>query len=329
MGKMEKINGGGPLEFFCNTKDHAPAHFHVKHRQDGWEIRVYFMSSTDKTRLLTFKNSYFAEHYPDDISLAQATEIFFQRVKNKFLFFLDFESFKEHRELVSQLVHHNKNLIRIIVEVEPNLQFAAENLINEFSLSAARKTLIESGEDTLKRVIHAWKADAQKVLIADFNIDADLNFYLRSCDFQFYQGSLKKINLFKEVAIEKIKKFSVDVHGNYIYWSDLDYHLDLNFFRGEIDPEFKAKQILKSRSHEEHFATKMKFYREEKKINQNSFDGLSDKQIRRYEGGESYPTYKAMGVIAKKFGLTVTEYFEELQKIKITSGAAVATKPTG
>ncbi len=46
MPKIDSLPDGDQLEFFFNSLDHAPAHFHVKHSGGEWEIRVYILTST-------------------------------------------------------------------------------------------------------------------------------------------------------------------------------------------------------------------------------------------------------------------------------------------
>lgn len=48
MAKIDCIKNTGELEFFWNTSDHIPPHFHVKHKGGEWEIRVYFLESGSK-----------------------------------------------------------------------------------------------------------------------------------------------------------------------------------------------------------------------------------------------------------------------------------------
>lgn len=47
MAKIKAIPDGDELEFFFNSSDHMPEHFHVKHSGGRWEIRVYIKTSSD------------------------------------------------------------------------------------------------------------------------------------------------------------------------------------------------------------------------------------------------------------------------------------------
>jgi hypothetical protein len=47
MGKVDCFQVSG-LELYFNSSDHLPPHFHAL-KLDAWEIRVYFLTSTEKT----------------------------------------------------------------------------------------------------------------------------------------------------------------------------------------------------------------------------------------------------------------------------------------
>lgn len=60
MGKLEKIKNEGPLVYKWNTQDHRPPHFHVKHKEGKWEIRVFFQDCSETKLVYNFK---WPKHY--------------------------------------------------------------------------------------------------------------------------------------------------------------------------------------------------------------------------------------------------------------------------
>ncbi len=54
MGKVDVFHLPG-YECIFRSEDHNPAHFHVKNKQDGWEIRVFITTTTDKELDYNFK----------------------------------------------------------------------------------------------------------------------------------------------------------------------------------------------------------------------------------------------------------------------------------
>lgn len=55
MAKVKCIPIGGELEYFWNTNDHLPPHFHVKQKGGDWEIRVYLNEYREKKLGYDFK----------------------------------------------------------------------------------------------------------------------------------------------------------------------------------------------------------------------------------------------------------------------------------
>lgn len=55
VAKSTIVKDVGQLEVWWNTRDHFPPHFHVKHKQEGWQIRVYFDRCTRDDFIYDFK----------------------------------------------------------------------------------------------------------------------------------------------------------------------------------------------------------------------------------------------------------------------------------
>ncbi len=55
MGKSDIVRDIGKLEVWWNSEDHRPPHFHVKHKEEKWQIRVYFTKCTPNHLEYEFK----------------------------------------------------------------------------------------------------------------------------------------------------------------------------------------------------------------------------------------------------------------------------------
>jgi DNA-binding transcriptional regulator YiaG len=149
-------------------------------------------------------------------------------------------------------------------------------------------------------------------LIGDFDVDESGKFYLLDCRFKVHSGKLRDFDLFENASDEQLRDFKLHKFGSHIHWPDLDIHLDLNFFKRHLDPEFERKEISKSLKMNANFGEKMRELREQRGLKQNDFDGLSDRQIRRYENGEISPSYSSIELIAKRMNMSVSEYLGQL-----------------
>ena len=54
MGKVDAFKVSG-CECYFRSEDHDPPHFHVKHKQEGWDIRVFIHTTDEKTLSYDFK----------------------------------------------------------------------------------------------------------------------------------------------------------------------------------------------------------------------------------------------------------------------------------
>ncbi len=49
---------------------------------------------------------------------------------------------------------------------------------------------------------------------------------------------------------------------------------------------------------------------------QKDFGELSERQIRKYENGENYPSYESLQVISSTYGMSVNEYLDVLAEMR-------------
>jgi len=79
----------------------------------------------------------------------------------------------------------------------------------------------------IDRILHARKINAEKDLIADLKVFDSGKYALLGCDREIYYGNLNIFHWFNDQPIEKLQDFRIDHYGSYIYWKDLDIHMDL------------------------------------------------------------------------------------------------------
>jgi hypothetical protein len=110
------------------------------------------------------------------------------------------------------------------------------------------------------------------------------------------------------------EKFEIDEDGSFLHWSEPDIHLDLDTFRVAINPSaskraFDAKAIRNIR-----YGKAIARLRLEKGLKQSAIPGLSERQVRRFERGES-SGYESLGKMAAAHGVSLDEYLNELATI--------------
>jgi len=271
-----------------------------------------------EARLFAFEGSSLSETLKDKVTfLKSATRNAFRSAGSEFIVFVDYPTLDKYSAVLDGLKSNN-HFKGLVLSIEPHLfSLSFRVLQKQLSASLFKRLATVESEEAIKRFVHAWTQGGQEVLIGDFKVDPEGRFFLLDCRMGLHTGVLKNLEVFKDAALEQLQNFELDEFGNYIYWPELDVHLDLDSFKRELYPEFRKKEIAKALARTKRFGARMKAYRLEQKKRQSDFDGLSDKQIRRYESGEMAPTYKAIASIADAFGLQPSEYIDAIMQIEI------------
>lgn len=131
-----------------------------------------------------------------------------------------------------------------------------------------------------------------------------------STDFHRLEVPISKIVPLTKDGREKAERFEIDEDGSYIYWPDLDIHLGWEQFQQVVDPAAVQRAKQKSREFNVRYGCAIRKVREEKGLAMTAIQGLSHKQLRRIERGESRLTSKAARKIAQAHGMTPNEYLQ-------------------
>ncbi len=111
-----------------------------------------------------------------------------------------------------------------------------------------------------------------------------------------------------------VRRFSIDPDGSFIYSPDLDVHLGWNQFLQAVDPAEFRKAQQRSAQFNARYGAAIRRVREAAGIVQSEVEGLSERQVRRIEHGESRATSAAIAALAKAHGLDANTYMGKLTK---------------
>jgi hypothetical protein len=110
------------------------------------------------------------------------------------------------------------------------------------------------------------------------------------------------------------RKFEIDPDGSFLYWPDLDVHLGWNQFLQVVDPVELRKAQQRSAGFNQRYGAAIRRLREHAGIPQSKIPGLTERQVRRIEQGESRATSRALAAFAKAHGLDTNAYLDTLAK---------------
>jgi hypothetical protein len=125
---------------------------------------------------------------------------------------------------------------------------------------------------------------------------------------------IESIGALKGQPEAAVRNFVIDPDGSFLYWPELDVHLGWNQFLYAVDPDELRKAQQRSAGFNERYGAAIRKVREAAGIKQSKIDGLTERQLRRIEQGESRATTAALTALAKAHGLDANAYMERLAK---------------
>jgi hypothetical protein len=125
---------------------------------------------------------------------------------------------------------------------------------------------------------------------------------------------LESIRALKGQPQDAVRNFVIDPDGSFLYWPDLDFHLAWNQLLQAVDPAELRKAQQRSAGYNKRYGAAIRRVREAAGIRQSKVEGLTERQLRRIEQGESRATTSALTALAKAHGLEANAYMERLAK---------------
>jgi hypothetical protein len=163
----------------------------------------------------------------------------------------------------------------------------------------------------LGRVCFALGRDESRGSIIDAYLVGD-RLFVRGPKHRMLHIPLDSVRALKGQPQAAVRNFSIDPDGSFIYWPDLDVHLGWNQFLQAVDPaEFRRAQ-QRGAGFNARYGAAIRRVREAAGILQSQVEGLTERQVRRIERGESRATTAAITALAKAHGLDANTYMERL-----------------
>ncbi len=192
-----------------------------------------------------------------------------------------------HLPQVSQLVsevNRRNQLLALFLRQDTDLVWLPQ-LLDRANLRVVRNMLVYSDLGLPRRVLTAWQHGAEKELIARAMAVGD-RLFVTSCVPETFEIEFGRIPVLRQIPKRDRADIIVSDDGSYIHWPSKDVHLSLDAIRCVLDPTYgerrAAARIMRSRSWGLAVAT----LRKQRGLRQSDVQGLSERQLRRIEGGE-------------------------------------------
>ena len=141
---------------------------------------------------------------------------------------------------------------------------------------------------------------------------------------QFPIRKLPQVGRFEPAVLSH---FEIDSAGSYLYWPDRDVHMGPSQLLQAVDPMYLADVEIR-RYEIEKISLALLDMRNDLQLKQTEIPGLSERHVRRLEKEEVRLTVEAATKFACAFGLTLSEFLDELsERITALRGAVGSNRP--
>jgi len=189
-------------------------------------------------------------------------------------------------------------------------------LLREAKLGGLTKLCVQREEgffERLNRILNAWEAGAADKLIADATVAGEL-LLVQSCDFKLHKIPFDSLKALARIPVTNRDKFEIASDGSYLRWEQQDIDLDLDAFRYAINPKWRAVKDREALMHNKRFGKAVAALRRDRDLTQNGFIGVSEREIRRIEKGQTLPRTSTLEAIASGHAMTLDEYLAEVAR---------------
>ena len=197
------------------------------------------------------------------------------------------------------------------VEFVPDL--AGLGALARLSGQARQEPYIAPSADAVRRIVLSRRTGAEKELIASASID-DAKLVVWSCEPRRFEVPVSEIPALQKIPTHALTKFELSASGSRLRWPDADVDVNLDTIREHADPEVRREHEVHARQEASRYADAIRRFREERGLKQSDIEGLTDRQVRRLEEGDTVPQIDTLRRLAAAHGMTIDNYLRELAK---------------
>jgi hypothetical protein len=228
----------------------------------------------------------------------------------------DLDSAKHRKELVDivdLVVVGSEGVPLVLIEAKTVKapSYAALEMLTRWAASFG--AYLAPDEHAVRRMVKARLAEAEERLIASALIEGD-KLVVWSCEPKRYAVPVSDIPALARINPKRLGDFELNESGSRLHWDEGDVDLSLDGIRYFVDPKARREQDRASREEAARYAGAIRMLREEHELAQADIPGLTERQVRRVEQGESTPRSDTLKKLAAAHGMSLDQYLKELAK---------------
>lgn len=229
----------------------------------------------------------------------------------------DLDSAKHRKELVDivdLVVGGSERVPLVLIEAKTMKAAPSYAALETLTRWAAHfDAYLAPDANAVRRMVDARLASAEKRLIASALIEGD-KLVVWSCEPKRYALRMSDMPALARIDPKHLGNFELNASGSCLHWDSGDVDINLDSIRYYVDPKARKEQDKTSRDEAARYAGAIRALREEHKLTQSDVAGLTERQVRRVEQGESHPRSDTLRKLAAAHGLAIDAYLRELAK---------------
>lgn len=229
--------------------------------------------------------------------------------------------------IVQQLAGRAHPLPWVVIEGEsaPPPRSEALQALVQLTAQLGRAPYVTSALPVVRRMILAHKSNAERQLIASASISGD-KLVVWTCEPQRLEVPVEAIPSIARMDPSSQSKFIVSESGSRIHWPDDDVDLTAESIRAFADPQVRREQQAARRAEAALYAKAIRSLREQHGLRQSDIPGLTDRQVRRLEEGDTMPRVATLQKLARAHGMDVDAYVAALAALSVPTTRAKALR---
>jgi hypothetical protein len=216
-------------------------------------------------------------------------------------------------KLYGLVVRHGASVVFIEVKSEFPRTRAGLQALAHWARVLELEPYIAPDAEAVRRVAQARQRGAEKELIASASLEGD-KLVVWSCEPKRYELSVSELPVLANLTEKQVQRFEVSTSGSRIHWAAGDIDINLDTIREHTDPVVRKQHEAERRKEAARYGSAIRAVREERGLTQAGIPGLSARQVRRLEEGETVPHASTLQKLAEAHGLSVERYLKELAK---------------
>jgi hypothetical protein len=180
-------------------------------------------------------------------------------------------------------------------------------IFNRAGLRRITQSVVHRDPEVFARILNAAALGAQRSTIADATVAGDTLFVL-GCDFRLHEMPFGAYPALAAIPAEGRARFEVHLDGAFLHWPEHDVDLDLESVVLATDPDRRRAAELARTVEDAAFGRAVRSLRTSRGVRQSGVAGLSERQVRRIEAGESTATVDAIDRLAAAHGMDADAY---------------------